>query len=131
MWPVDERKLVSIKANSDVLNFESQPLDIESQRPYVIMVVGVNGAGKTTTIGKLAVGFRETAKRCFWLPATRFVRQLLNSLRCGRTRERTGCERAERQDPSSVIFDACRRAQTENFDIIIADTAGRLQAKKS
>ena len=115
----------------DILNFESKPLDIESQRPYVIMVVGVNGAGKTTTIGKLASRFSRDGKKVLLAAGDTFRAAAVEQLEVWGERANVPVVKGqERQDPSSVIFDACRRAQTEDFDIIIADTAGRLQAKK-
>ena len=116
----------------DILNFEAQPLDIDSKKPYVIMVVGVNGAGKTTTIGKLASRFTRDGKKVLLAAGDTFRAAAVEQLEVWGERANVPVVKSqERQDPSSVIFDACRQAQTEDFDIIIADTAGRLQAKKS
>ncbi|MEE2755956.1 MAG: signal recognition particle-docking protein FtsY [Myxococcota bacterium] len=115
----------------DILSFESKPLDLDAHKPYVIMVVGVNGAGKTTTIGKLASLYRREGKTVLLAAGDTFRAAAVEQLEVWGKRADVPVVRGrEKQDPSSVIFDACQRAKDEGFDIIIADTAGRLQAKK-
>ena len=96
----------------------------------VMMFVGVNGVGKTTTIGKLANRFNLQGKKVLLAAADTF--------RAGATDQlvewsrRSGVEIVvgkEKSDPASVVFDAVKRAQTEQFDILLIDTAGRLQNK--
>ena len=106
------------------------PRALGSERPAVIVVVGVNGAGKTTTIGKLASKFQEQGKRVLLAAADTFRAAAVLQLEVwGR---RVGCpvvKGKERADPGSVVFEAINRAAREDFDIVIADTAGRLHTK--
>ena len=94
------------------------------------MVVGVNGAGKTTSIGKLAHHYANAGKRVLLAAGDTFRAAAVEQLQewGGRVGADT-VHGVEGQDPSSVIFDACKRAQDEGYDVIIADTAGRLQAR--
>ena len=115
----------------EILNQNTEPLDLECAQPLVIMVVGVNGAGKTTSIGKLAHRYKAEGKKVLLAAGDTFraaaVEQLIE------WGNRAGVEVVagkDKQDPSSVIFDACKKAREENYDIVIADTAGRLQARK-
>ncbi len=114
----------------EVLQVEAEPLDVERAKPLVIMVVGVNGAGKTTTIGKLASRFTADGKKVLLAAGDTFRAAAVEQLEAWAERADVAVARGqERQDPSSVIFDACTRAVQENFDICIADTAGRLQSR--
>ncbi len=102
-----------------------------TQKPFVIMVVGVNGAGKTTTIGKLASQLREDGHQIVLAAADTFRAAAVNQLEIwGR---RTGCEVVkpvkEGADPSSVVFDAIKKAIDDGADVVIADTAGRLHTQ--
>lgn len=100
------------------------------EKPTVIMVVGVNGVGKTTTIGKLASRFDRQGKTLLLAAGDTFRAAAVTQLEVwGR---RVGCEVVkgkDRADPGSVIFDAIKKAQENNVDIVIADTAGRLHTK--
>lgn len=105
-------------------------LNIENT-PAVILMVGVNGAGKTTSIGKIASKFKREGKKVIIAAGDTFRAAATEQLE--EWANRAGCEIVkgnEGQDPSSVIFDACRKAKEENADILICDTAGRLQNKK-
>jgi fused signal recognition particle receptor len=114
-----------------MLGSDIRPLDLERSRPFVIMVVGVNGAGKTTSIGKLASRFRQDGKSVLLAAGDTFRAAAVEQLEVWAERaEVTVVKGKERQDPSSVIFDACQKAEREGFDVVIADTAGRLQARK-
>ncbi|MCB9549395.1 MAG: signal recognition particle-docking protein FtsY [Myxococcales bacterium] len=114
-----------------ILQRDAGPLDLDRAKPMVIMVVGVNGAGKTTTIGKLARKFSDQGKKVLLAAGDTFRAAAVEQLEVWGGRAGVPVVRGEeKQDPSSVIFEACRRAQTEGFDVIIADTAGRLQARK-
>lgn len=98
--------------------------------PTVVLVVGVNGVGKTTTIGKLASRFKDEGKKVILAAGDTFRAAAVLQLEVwGR---RVGCEVVkgrDRADPSSVIFDAIKRAQTEEVDVLLVDTAGRLHTK--
>jgi fused signal recognition particle receptor len=113
------------------LAVEGKPWDPKSAKPYCIMVVGVNGVGKTTTIGKLASQFGEQGLKVVLAAADTFRAAAVNQLEIwGR---RAGCEvvkpAKEGADPSSVVFDAIKKAEETGADVVIADTAGRLHTQ--
>ncbi|MBN2697126.1 MAG: signal recognition particle-docking protein FtsY [Bacilli bacterium] len=96
----------------------------------VIMFVGVNGTGKTTTIGKLAYKIKAEGKSVMMAAADTFRAGAINQLKIWG--ERVGCHVVSKDpgsDPSSVIFDAIREAKTTKTDVLLIDTAGRLQNK--
>jgi fused signal recognition particle receptor len=104
-------------------DFESE----KSNKPYVIMVVGVNGVGKTTTIGKLAHQFKSTGKNVVLGAGDTFRAAAVQQLKIWG--ERNGVhvvEHGMNTDPASVAFDALKYATENNSDIVIIDTAGRL-----
>lgn len=98
--------------------------------PAVILVVGVNGSGKTTTIGKLATRLRESRKRVLLVAGDTFRAAAAEQLTIWA--ERSGSEivrGAEGADPASVVFDGVKAGKARNVDVILIDTAGRLQTK--
>jgi len=106
-----------------------RPLEITS-RPFVILVVGVNGSGKTTTIGKLASKFRAEGKSVLLAAGDTFRAAAIDQLRIWG--ERTGAAVIAREpgaDPAGLAFDAIAQAKAECLDIVMVDTAGRLQNK--
>ncbi len=107
-----------------------QPLDITGKKPFVILVVGVNGAGKTTTIGKLAHHYQAAGKKVLLAAGDTFRAAAVEQLQVWGERnnvpviaQHTGA------DSASVLFDALQAAQSRDVDVLIADTAGRLQNK--
>ena len=99
-------------------------------KPAVILMVGVNGAGKTTSIGKIASKLRSEGKKVLIAAGDTFRAAAVEQLE--EWALRAGCEiikGKEQADPSSVIFDACTKAKREGYDVLICDTAGRLQNK--
>lgn len=102
-----------------------------SDRPAVILVVGVNGVGKTTTIGKFSNYLRSFDKRVLVGAADTFRAAAVEQL--ATWAERSGADivrpQQQGQDPASVAFQAVERAKNENYDVAIIDTAGRLQTK--
>lgn len=99
-------------------------------KPYVIMVVGVNGVGKTTTVGKLAAQFHSMGKKVVLGAADTFRPAAVEQLK--RWGERAGVpviDHGMNTDPASVAFDAVKRGQEMGADVVIVDTAGRLQNK--
>lgn len=107
-------------------------LDQEEAQPFVILVVGVNGVGKTTTIGKLAKKFQAQGKKVMLAAGDTFRAAAVEQLQVWGERnnvpvvaQHTGA------DSASVIFDAVQSAKAKGFDIVIADTAGRLQNKEN
>ncbi len=110
---------------------EDVPLDL-STKPSVILVIGVNGAGKTTTIGKLSNQLKNEGKKVLVAAADTFRAAAVDQLQvwC----DRAGVDiikHAEGSDPAAVVFDAMDAAKARNVDVVIVDTAGRLQTKKN
>lgn len=104
--------------------------DIATEKPYVIMVVGVNGVGKTTTIGKLAHQFSMAGKKVYLGAADTFRAAAVEQLSIWG--ERTNVPVIKQHmgaDPASVAFDTLKSAITNNADVVIIDTAGRLHNK--
>ncbi len=112
-----------------ILDVGAQPLQLE-RRPTVMMMVGVNGVGKTTTIGKLASRYVAQGKKV--LLAAGDTYRAAAVLQLEMWGKRIGCpvvKGKENADPGSVIFEAIKRAREEGYDLVIADTAGRLHTK--
>ncbi len=113
-----------------MLSIETKPLDFESNKPLVILVVGVNGTGKTTTIGKLAMRFTDEGKKVILAAGDTFRAAAAEQLQVWA--ERTGAQLIRGQeggDPGAVVYDAISAAKSQNADLVIADTAGRLHTK--
>ena len=114
----------------EILAKVDEPLNIEGKSPFVILMVGVNGVGKTTTIGKLARQFEQQGKTVMLAAGDTFRAAAVEQLQVWGQRnnipviaQHTGA------DSASVIFDAIQAAKARNVDVLIADTAGRLQNK--
>ncbi|MFD1627763.1 signal recognition particle-docking protein FtsY [Azospirillum griseum] len=109
----------------------AQPLVIDpARKPHVILLVGVNGTGKTTTIGKLARQFRAEGKSVMLAAGDTFRAAAVSQLKIWG--ERTGCEVIARDtgaDAAGLAFDAVERARAQGVDVLLIDTAGRLQNK--
>ncbi len=115
---------------TDIFKDLDQNLDI-SNTPAVILMVGVNGSGKTTSIGKIANKYIKEGKKILIAAGDTFRAAATEQLEVWANRANAEIVKGkENQDPSSVIFDSCRRAKEINADILICDTAGRLQNKK-
>ena len=112
------------------LTAHHRPLDIGSQRPFVLLVIGVNGVGKTTTIGKLASRFSAAGNKVLLAAADTFRAAAAEQLIAWGDRSGVDVIRhKEGADPSAVVFDACKAAVARDVDILIIDTAGRLHTK--
>ncbi|EFW0158646.1 signal recognition particle-docking protein FtsY [Shigella flexneri] len=114
----------------EILAKVDEPLNVEDKTPFVILMVGVNGVGKTTTIGKLARQFEQQGKSVMLAAGDTFRAAAVEQLQVWGQRnnipviaQHTGA------DSASVIFDAIQAAKARNIDVLIADTAGRLQNK--
>lgn len=108
-----------------------KPLQISaSQKPFVILMVGVNGVGKTTTIGKLAKRFQGEGKQVMLAAGDTFRAAAVEQLQVWGERNNVPVvAQGTGADSASVIFDAYQSAKARNVDVLIADTAGRLHTK--
>jgi fused signal recognition particle receptor len=117
----------------DVEKFLTLPnpeLQLSGDPPSVILVVGVNGSGKTTTIGKLATRLRGEGKRVLLIGGDTFRAAAAEQLAIWAERSKSEIVRgAEGADPASVIFDGIKAGKARGVDVILVDTAGRLQTK--
>ncbi len=113
----------------DILDPVEQPLEIDAEhRPFVILMVGVNGAGKTTTIGKLARRFRDQGKSVMLAAGDTFRAAAVEQLQAwGERNDVPVIAQQSGADPAAVIFDAWEAARARGIDVLLADTAGRLQ----
>ena len=117
----------------DILKPVEQPLTIDNpnaEGPYVILMVGVNGAGKTTTIGKLARRFKDQGYSVMLAAGDTFRAAAVEQLQAwGARNDVPGIAQQAGADPAAVIFDAMDAARARDIDILLADTAGRLQSQ--
>jgi len=105
---------------------------LSAETPLIILVVGVNGAGKTTSIGKIAHKLRQEGKTVLLAAADTFRAAAGEQLEIWGDRVGVNVIRhQEGSDPSAVIFDAIKSAKAKSIDVLICDTAGRLQTKKN
>ena len=117
---------------ADILRKVESPLTLKTESgPFVILMVGVNGVGKTTTTGKMAKQFQQQGKKVMLAAGDTFRAAAVEQLQVWGERnnipvvaQQTG------SDSASVIFDAFQSAKAKNIDVLIADTAGRLQNKE-
>ena len=104
---------------------------ISGETPLIILVIGVNGGGKTTTIGKLAHRFKQEGKTVMLAAADTFRAAAAEQLSIwGQRNGVSVIKHGEGADPSAVIYDAIQSAKARKADVLICDTAGRLQNKK-
>jgi len=143
----EEVKLENAKKRSDVSNVivkklvdmygeegkdEDNSLKFSTDKmPTVFLFVGVNGAGKTTTVGKLAHRYQQEGKKVLLAAADTFRAGAIEQLQEWGKRVDVPVQASKAHtDPASVVFDAVKRAKEEDFDILLVDTAGRLQNKE-
>ena len=121
---IDEMFIIYV--NNDII---VNKINYSEEGPTVILFVGVNGVGKTTSIGKIAHHLKNQGKKVLLVAGDTFragaVEQIIE------WGNKIGCDVVSKdtQDASSVIFDALNKAKTENYDVVLIDTAGRLQNK--
>ena len=114
----------------EILAPVSKPFEVGPERPYVVLVVGVNGAGKTTLIGKLAKRLVGQGHGVLLAAGDTFRAAAVEQLSdWGRRNGTAVVSQGKGADSASVIYDAIQSAKARNVDIVLADTAGRLQAK--
>ncbi len=125
---VDEIKAVLAKEVTRIMEPVAVPLPIYPKRPQVVLVVGVNGAGKTTTIGKLASQFTAAGKKVVIAAGDTFRAAAVEQLQVWGERAGVPVLTApEGSDPASLAFDAMTKAEADGADLLMIDTAGRLQ----
>ena len=126
----DEVKNALKEEIEEIFKDNKPELNLEN-KPAVILMVGVNGAGKTTSIGKIANNLKKEGKKVIIASGDTFRAAATEQLEVWANR--AGCELVKGQegsDPASVIFDSIKVAKEKNADVLICDTAGRLQNKK-
>lgn len=127
LQPILSEKLVGLLKNDDTASTE---LNIENGRLNVILFVGVNGVGKTTTIGKMAHLFKQQGKKVLMAAGDTFRAAAIEQLEVWG--ERVGVDvikHSQGADPAAVIYDAVHAAKSRGADVLLCDTAGRLQNK--
>ncbi|MZH46943.1 MAG: signal recognition particle-docking protein FtsY, partial [Nitrospinae bacterium] len=113
---------------ADVLSQNQKPLEFSEHRPFVFLVVGVNGSGKTTTIGKLARHWKRKGKNVMLAAGDTFRAAAIEQLQAWAERSDIPCiTQKSGADPSAVAYDAVQAGVSRNMDLVIIDTAGRLQ----
>ena len=130
---VDSQKVIEILKEQleKILTKENNKINLE-RSPAAILMVGVNGAGKTTSIGKIANRLRLQGKKVLVVAADTYRAAAVEQVEEWAKRANVDIIKGqENADPSSVIFMGCKKAKDENYDVVICDTAGRLQSKKS
>lgn len=141
----DEVKLKNVKKTKEVQNVvikkmidiydaagdnESIEINFADQGPTVILFVGVNGVGKTTTIGKMAQMYKDQGQKVLLAAADTFRAGAIAQLNVWAERDGVDIVKGKEQgDPAAVVYDAVKKAKAENYDILMVDTAGRLQNK--
>ena len=141
----EEVKLKNAKKQSDVQNTiieklveiyesegveENNELNIQKDGPTIILFVGVNGVGKTTSIGKLAYRYKQEGKKVLLAAADTFRAGAIDQLAVwGKRAEVDVVKHSAGSAPAAVVFDAVEKTKKENYDILLVDTAGRLQNK--
>jgi len=125
---LDEATAVLIAEVEKVLTPVAKPLVVAGAKPFVILVVGVNGSGKTTTIGKLASRFRAEGKSVMLAAGDTFRAAAIEQLKIWGSRVGAPVvAREQGADAAGLAFDALQAAKTQSADVLLIDTAGRLQ----
>jgi fused signal recognition particle receptor len=126
----DEVKAVVATEVEKVLTPVAKPLSIGERKPFVALVIGVNGSGKTTTIGKLAAKFRADGRSVMLAAGDTFRAAAIDQLNIWGGRSGASViARAPGADAAGLAFDALTEARGEDVDVLLVDTAGRLQNK--
>ena len=121
---IDEMFIIYVN-NEIVVN----KINYSESGPTVIIFVGVNGVGKTTTIGKFAYKLKNEGKKVMLIAGDTFRAGAIEQLKEWGIRTNCDVISNESKDPASVIFDGLTKAKNENYDVVLIDTAGRLQNK--
>ena len=117
---------------TEVLSQNINPITFTKNKPLVILMVGVNGSGKTTTIGKLAQKWKQEGKNVLLAAGDTFRAAAINQLQVWADRTGINCiSQKSGADPSAVAYDAVKAAVSRNMDVVLIDTAGRLQTNQN
>ena len=120
------------KEITTLLTVGSDETRTAAEGPTVILVIGVNGVGKTTTIGKLSAYYKEQGKSVMLAAADTFRAAAIDQLEVwGKRTDAAVIKHEEGSDPAAVAFDAVKAAKARGIDMLIIDTAGRLQTKSN
>jgi fused signal recognition particle receptor len=126
----EEVKAILVAEVERVMGPVAKPLSVGPQQPFTILVVGVNGSGKTTTIGKLAARFRSEGRKVVLAAADTFRAAAIDQLKVwGERSGATVIARAPGADSAALVFEALEAARADKADVLLVDTAGRLQNK--
>jgi fused signal recognition particle receptor len=126
----DDVKAVVAAEVEKVLAPVAKPLNVDGDKPFVVLVVGVNGSGKTTTIGKLAAKLHAEGRSVMLAAGDTFRAAAIDQLNIwGGRSGATVIARAPGSDAAGLAFDALTQARVEEIDVLLVDTAGRLQNK--
>lgn len=130
---LEEVRVALRQSLTDLLRGHAKPLTVpETQRPYLILVVGVNGSGKTTTIGKIARKLKNQGFSVMLAAGDTYRAAAIEQLQAwGERNEIPVIAQQAGADPAAVIYDAFESAKARGIDVLLADTAGRLQNKAS
>ena len=126
----EDIKLILSKHIKEFLhNSEKQLVIDEKRKPYILMFVGINGVGKTTVIGKIAKKLKEEGKKVLIAACDTFRAGAVEQLELWCDKVGVDIIKAEKEgmDPSSVAYRALEKAKNENYDVLLVDTAGRMQ----
>ena len=131
---VDEQEIKEALAEAIGAELESREGDFEplsGPRPYVVMFIGVNGSGKTTTLGKIAADLTSRGAKVLVVAGDTFRAAAVEQLKVWAERSRADfMSRPTGSDAAGLAFDALERAKAEDYDVVLIDTAGRLQNKQ-
>ena len=115
-----------------VLSQNTKPIQFSTNKPLVILMVGINGSGKTTTIGKLAQKWKKEGKKVLLAAGDTFRAAAIDQLQVWAERADINCiSQKSGADPSAVAYDAVQAAVARNMDVVLIDTAGRLQTNQN
>jgi fused signal recognition particle receptor len=115
---------------TEILQPTAVPLTVDAEKPFVILMIGVNGVGKTTTIGKLAHRFKAEGRSVLLAAGDTFRAAAVEQLKAwGERNDVPVIAQDTGADSASVLYDACASARARGIDVVLADTAGRLQNK--
>ena len=129
----NEEVLEQLKSRmKEILSQNIKPITFTENKPLVILMVGVNGSGKTTTIGKLAQKWKQEGKKVLLGAGDTFRAAAINQLQVWADRAGINCiSQKSGADPSAVAYDAVQAAVSRDMDVVLIDTAGRLQTNQN